>query len=429
MLTQYLQRALAGPPRPVVFLDRDGIVNERGRPRVCDPLGGVPLRRRCGAGHEGDRRPRLPPGDRHESAGRRTRPDVRRVAASIHTQMSDSLRAAGVDLAGIFACPHRADAGCFCRKPRPGLIQRALNEPRFLVDMDASWLVGDSASDIEAGAAMGLRTIYLGAAGADGAASHTVKRLGDVLPLPRRGVGRFDQTLKSWRSRSSFPRTTPPARSQRPSRRSWGRRRRHVRSWWSTMGRRTQTRAALHPYPDRVRVIHQANSGVSATRNRGVAETSGEWIAFCDADDLWDPDKLRRGDRGARGLSGGRPSVSRLQHPDRRAHRRGARDPFAADAVSDFQGDVAHAASHPDGASRRARGGRGGSLAARRHLRRVAVSGADDREFRAAVDGADSTPHASTRSAGSTAPSVTPKTPSSSCGSARSRASSGPTPR
>ena len=58
-------------------------------------------------------------------------------------------------------------------------------------------------------------------------------------------------------------------------------------------GSKDATRAALEPYRDRVRVIHQVNSGVSATRNRGVAETSGEWIAFCDADDLWDPDKLR----------------------------------------------------------------------------------------------------------------------------------------
>jgi hypothetical protein len=58
-------------------------------------------------------------------------------------------------------------------------------------------------------------------------------------------------------------------------------------------GSKDDTRGALEPYRDRVTVIHQTNSGVSATRNRGVAETSSEWLAFCDADDLWDPDKLR----------------------------------------------------------------------------------------------------------------------------------------
>ena len=41
-----------------------------------------------------------------------------------------------------------------------------------------------------------------------------------------------------------------------------------------------------------VRVITQANAGVSVSRNRGVAETSAPWIAFLDADDVWDPRKL-----------------------------------------------------------------------------------------------------------------------------------------
>src|SRR6476619_4343306 len=34
--------------------------------------------------------------------------------------------------------------------------------------------------------------------------------------------------------------------------------------------------------------------GASAARNRGVSQTTTEWVAFCDDDDLWSPDKLRR---------------------------------------------------------------------------------------------------------------------------------------
>ena len=41
-----------------------------------------------------------------------------------------------------------------------------------------------------------------------------------------------------------------------------------------------------------VRYMHQENQGPGAARNRGIAEASGEWLAFIDNDDLWLPQKL-----------------------------------------------------------------------------------------------------------------------------------------
>ena len=43
----------------------------------------------------------------------------------------------------------------------------------------------------------------------------------------------------------------------------------------------------------RIRLIHQQNAGVSATRNRGIEEAKYELIAFLDADDEWKPDYLQ----------------------------------------------------------------------------------------------------------------------------------------
>lgn len=44
----------------------------------------------------------------------------------------------------------------------------------------------------------------------------------------------------------------------------------------------------------RIRMIRQSNAGVSVARNRGVEAAAGGWVAFLDADDLWDVDHLSR---------------------------------------------------------------------------------------------------------------------------------------
>jgi len=57
-------------------------------------------------------------------------------------------------------------------------------------------------------------------------------------------------------------------------------------------GSTDNTVALLSGYGDRIRVFHQNNAGQAAARNLGISKSTGQWIAFLDQDDLWDPRKL-----------------------------------------------------------------------------------------------------------------------------------------
>jgi len=50
----------------------------------------------------------------------------------------------------------------------------------------------------------------------------------------------------------------------------------------------------LKSYKDRVIYLEQADKGPAAARNLGVTRSRGEFVAFLDQDDLWDPEKLTR---------------------------------------------------------------------------------------------------------------------------------------
>jgi glycosyltransferase involved in cell wall biosynthesis len=52
------------------------------------------------------------------------------------------------------------------------------------------------------------------------------------------------------------------------------------------------TYEALNPYLDSIIYVYQKNAGEPAARNTGIRRSSGGYIAFLDADDLWMPDKL-----------------------------------------------------------------------------------------------------------------------------------------
>ncbi len=57
-------------------------------------------------------------------------------------------------------------------------------------------------------------------------------------------------------------------------------------------GSTDNTKDALEPFKDRIKLFTQKNSGVSAARNLGIKKSSGDFLAFLDSDDLWLPEKL-----------------------------------------------------------------------------------------------------------------------------------------
>jgi glycosyltransferase involved in cell wall biosynthesis len=59
-------------------------------------------------------------------------------------------------------------------------------------------------------------------------------------------------------------------------------------------GSTDDTVGALAPYRDRIRYVRQENGGFAAARNRGIREARGEYVAFLDSDDLYEPAFLAR---------------------------------------------------------------------------------------------------------------------------------------
>lgn len=75
----------------------------------------------------------------------------------LHEWMVRECEKEGIRIDAIYYCPHHPDEGCVCRKPKPGMIQRAAEEHG--IHLKKSWLIGDNITDIAAGHAAGVRTI------------------------------------------------------------------------------------------------------------------------------------------------------------------------------------------------------------------------------------------------------------------------------
>jgi len=161
---------------PAVFLDRDGtIVEDTGY--LHDPdqvrlLPGAPeaVKRFAKAGY------RVVLVSNQSGVARGFFDE--QALARVHEKVEQLLNEQGAALDGVYYCPYldgsaakveayRRDSDL--RKPSPGMLLQAAKELR--IDLNRSWMIGDSASDVEAGRRAGCRTILLARNGSTAAAT------------------------------------------------------------------------------------------------------------------------------------------------------------------------------------------------------------------------------------------------------------------
>lgn len=150
--------------RPAVFLDRDGTINhERNylhRIEDFEFIDGAPqaLRRLQDTGY-------LLVVVTNQSGVARgyfTMEDVERLNA----YMREQLKSYGVEIDGIYTCPHHPTAGigeylrdCDCRKGKPGMLLQAAHD--LDIDLKRSFMIGDKLSDVESGVAAGCPSLLV----------------------------------------------------------------------------------------------------------------------------------------------------------------------------------------------------------------------------------------------------------------------------
>jgi D-glycero-D-manno-heptose 1,7-bisphosphate phosphatase len=78
----------------------------------------------------------------------------------LHLRMWQELFRGDRGFDAVYYCPHETDPPCACRKPEPGMLLTAAQHCG--IDLEASWMVGDSESDMQAGRSAGCRTVRIG---------------------------------------------------------------------------------------------------------------------------------------------------------------------------------------------------------------------------------------------------------------------------
>lgn len=148
--------------RPAVILDRDGVLNKK-LPRSSYvrswsdwqwiPGAKEALRLFREAGY------RVVVVTNQAGVGRRVMTEV--DLSNIHDRVKAEVASAGGRLDAIYYCPHDWNEGCYCRKPRPGLLYQAQRE--FSLDLSRTYLIGDDERDGKAAEAAGCPWLMVSA--------------------------------------------------------------------------------------------------------------------------------------------------------------------------------------------------------------------------------------------------------------------------
>jgi D-glycero-D-manno-heptose 1,7-bisphosphate phosphatase len=146
-------------PGPAVFLDRDGVINrEAGYVHDVDGFEFIEgVFDACRVMREVGYRLVIITNQAGIARGYYTEADFNQLTK----WMLDEFRRHDIEIEDVYYCPHHPVHGlgnyhreCDCRKPAPGMILRAAEE--HSLDLQHSILVGDKATDIEAGRVAGI---------------------------------------------------------------------------------------------------------------------------------------------------------------------------------------------------------------------------------------------------------------------------------
>ncbi|MGD9548295.1 MAG: D-glycero-alpha-D-manno-heptose-1,7-bisphosphate 7-phosphatase [Candidatus Krumholzibacteriia bacterium] len=152
-----LDETLAASGRPLLLVDRDGVVIED-RDYLGDPSGVVLLPGAADALALARARGWLAVGVSNQSGIGRGRFGEADFAA-VMRRLDALLARAGAGFDGFYYCPHAPADRCACRKPLTGLIDQAGLSGR-LVGRKV-WMVGDKADDVALGHSLGARSVLV----------------------------------------------------------------------------------------------------------------------------------------------------------------------------------------------------------------------------------------------------------------------------